>query len=57
MRLTENENTGEHTCVMLREFHTSGLDVDTKPGWLMAFAGGMYWRGGGAEGRGEAWIC
>ena len=41
MRLTVNETTGEHTCVMLRELQTSGLDVETKPGWLEAFTNGM----------------
>lgn len=37
MRLTANESTGEHTCVMLRELQTPGLEVETKAGWLRAF--------------------
>jgi tRNA(Met) C34 N-acetyltransferase TmcA len=40
MRLTANETTGEHTCVMLRELQTSGLEIETKLGWLQAFTSG-----------------
>ena len=39
MRLTVNETTGEHTCVMLRELQTSDADIET--GWLDAFTNGM----------------
>lgn len=41
MRLTANDTTGEHTCVMLRELQTSGLEIETKPGWLDAFTNGV----------------
>lgn len=41
MRLTANETTGEHTCVMLRELLPVGLDIETKAGWLQAFTNGM----------------
>lgn len=42
MRLTANENTGEHTCVMLRQLQSNGLtDMETEQNWLLAFADGI----------------
>lgn len=39
MRLTPNETTGEHTCIMLRPLKTQAQHVAVNPTWAKDFAG------------------
>jgi N-acetyltransferase 10 len=43
IRLTQNELTGEHTCIMLKELKPEfQLDTVANGKWLESFAEGMY---------------
>ena len=40
LRLTQNDLTGEHTCIMLRALECSDLEEGPSEGWLQAYTEG-----------------